>query len=282
MRKLSHNKRRNVGLVYEFLSRVVTEAVMAKDQSRTAAALAIVSEHLAEGCPLYSELSLHRQVMETKGVSERLARRIVDELKAAGVRTSAARPILERAKTELIHEMNRALGREVFDRYRIPDYTAHASVSILMTRGMSGRIDEGVDLARVEDHLLEYLTRPASEAVRYDPDASLYAYKTAVGLFEQEFGRELTSAQAELLQEYVRVSLGGNPAPFERTFERQRRHLHEALRTRRTDDVFRDDAEMATRLDEALAELDGLRPSVDDEAVESLLLFHNLHREVFS
>ena len=281
MPKLSHNKKRNVGLVFEFLSREVAAAAVARDNGRAARALAIISDHLTEGSALFPELSLHRQVMSTRGASERLARRIVDELKAAGIRGSSHRSIVEAAKSSLIHDMNRSIGRDIFDRFRVPDYTAHASIGILMCRGLDGRLDEGVELARVEDHLLGFLTAEGVET-RYDPTASLYAYKTAVGLFEQQFGRELLPIQAELLREYVRVSLGGHPAPFERTFERQRTKLRDVLRARRVDEVFKSDAEMAKRLDEAIGDLSTLPVRADDEVVERLMLYHNLQMEIES
>lgn len=281
MPKLSHNKKRNVGLVYEFLSREVASAAVSRDSSRGARALSVVSEHLSEGSELFPELSLHRQVMATRGVSERLARRIVDELKAAGIRSANNRSLIESAKSALIHDMNRSIGRDIFDRFRVPDYTAHASVGILIGRGLDGRLDEGVELARVEDHLIGFLTTEVA-AQHYDPSASLYAYKTAVGLFEQQFGRELLPAQAELLREYVRVSLGGNPAPFERTFERQRLKLRDVLRARRVDEVFKADPEMSKRLDEAISDLSTLPVRVDDEPVERLMLYHNLQREIES
>lgn len=282
MRKLTHNKKRNVGLVYEFLSREVTSAVVSKDNGRAAQALSIISGHLSEGSQLFSELSLHRQVMGTRGVSERLARRIVDELKAAGIRGSSRKAAIESAKSNLIHEMNRSIGQDIFDRYRIPDYTAHASVGILLNRSLDGRIDEGVEVARVEDHLIGFLTTEADMGPRYDPDASLYAYRTAVGLFEQQFGQELMPAQSELLREYVRVSLGGNPAPFERAFEKQRQDLRNVLRARRVDEVFKSDPEMGKRLDEAISELATLSPKAEDDVVEKLMLYHNLQREIES
>lgn len=280
MKKLSHNKKRNVGLVYEFLTREVSSALVAGDKPRAAKAIAIIDRHLSMGSVLYEELSLHRQVMESRGISERLAKRIIDELKASGIRFSADSTRRTAAKTALIHEVNRIFGHEIFDRYRIPDYTAHASVSILMSRGVDSRLDEAVDAAKVEEHLTEYLTAKPLDPVKFDRDASLYAYKTAVDLFEKEFGKELSAPQSILLKEYVRVSLGGNPAPFRRTFEKQKAELREALRLRRSDEVFKSDAEMAGRLDEAIAGLDGLNPS--DEGVERLILYHNLRKEVES
>jgi hypothetical protein len=281
MKKLPHAKKRNIGLVYEFLTREVSGAVVAKDDRRAARAMSIIARHLGEDTELSQELSLHRGVMESRGVSERLARRIVDELKAAGVRLSVRRELRNAAKSALIHEMNRELGRDIFDRYRVPDYTAHASVSILMSRGLDARLDEGVDVARVEDHLIGFLTSVPTEAPRFDRDATVFAYRNAVGMFESEYGAELTAPQGELIREYVRVSLGGNRAPFERTFARQRETLREFLRIRRQDEVFRSDPDMAGRLDEAIADLTGLEPTTE-EAVERLMNFHQLRREIES
>lgn len=282
MRKLSHRKKRNIGLVYEFLTREVTNAVVSGDPQRGAIALEIIAKHLGDGTVLHEELSLHRSVIESRGVSERLARKIVDELKVAGIRLASRSVIREQAKTALIHEMNRRLGQDVFDRFRIPDYTAHASIGILMSRGLNSRIDEGVEVARVEEHLLEFLTGRPDAAAKYDPHASMFAYKTAVGLFEKEIGRELSRPQMDLLHEYTRVTLGGNPAPFRRTFERQRAELTEALRVARVDEVFKSDNEMAKRLDEAIGELSRLNPDSGDAAIESLMLYHNLRQEIES
>lgn len=128
---------------------------------------------------------------------------------------------------------------------------------------------------------MEFLTSEPTAPAKFDRDASLYAYKTAVSLFEEEFGKELTAPQAALLKEYVRVSLGGNPAPFHRTFEKQKNELKEVLRFRRSDEVFQTDTEMAARLDEAIAGLEKLDSS-NEESVEQLMLYHNLRKEIES
>ena len=280
-KKLSHNKKRNLGLVYEFLTREVSSALVAGDRGRAAKAMNIIAKHLSEGSELHEELSLHRHIMESRGISERLAKRIIDELKAAGIRFAANTYRRTAAKSALIHEVNKTLGSVVFDRYRIADYTAHASVNILMSRGIGSRLDEAVEAAHVEEHLVEFLTSKVATPAKFDRDASLYAYKTAVGLFEKEYGKELSGPQSVLLKEYVRVSLGGNKAPFRRVFEKQRGELREVLRHFRVDEVFKTDVEMAARLDEAISGLDSL-DSEAEESVERLMLYHTLQKEIES
>lgn len=280
-RNIKHNKRRNLGLVFEFLTREVSNSVVAGDRKKARMAVAIIEKHLSPGTTLFEELSLHRQVMETRGVSERLAKKVIDELKAAGIKFSSNGRNRESAKSAMIHEINKSFGQDLFDKYRINDYTAHASVNILMSRGIDSRIDEAVEAAKVEEHLTEFLMSVPGTPQKFDRDASLYAYKTAIGLFEQEFGKELTSDQSSLLKEYVRVSLGGNPAPFQRAFEKQRKELYEAFNAKKSDQIFRDDKEMATKLNEAIVELENLDSS-KEESVEQLMLFHNIRKEIES
>lgn len=282
MRKLSHNKKRNLSLVYEFLTREVTVATVEGDPHRAAESLSIISKYFSEGKVLHEELSLQRQVVETRGASPALARRIVDELKSAGIRLSATAAARNRAKSDLIHEMNRRLGRDIFDRYRIPDYTTHASANIILSRGLGARIDESIEVTKVEEHLVECLMSKGAPKTSYDPDATMFAYNKAIKFFQEEFGTELNAEQSALLREYVRVSLGGNPAPFKRMFEKHRVVLQDSLSAHRADPVFQQDKEMAKKLDEAIAELRTIEPSTEGDQVERLMLFHNLRKEIAS
>jgi len=279
--KLHHNKKRNIGLVYEFLTREITHAIISENKEKAAKVISILNKHLSDGTDLYEELSLHQQVMEARGSSAGVARRVVDELKAAGIRFSGQQT-RESAKTSLIHEINYTLGKDLFDKYRVPEYTAHASINILLSRGLSGRIDEGVEIAKIEEHLVEFLTSKNENSIQFDQDASLFAYKKAVSLFEQEYGAELVQDQRDILKEYIKVSLGGHINPFIRLFDKQKKSLIEILKISRSDEAFSSDEDMSKKLDEAIVELENLQASATDEAVEQLILYHKLKREIQS
>lgn len=281
MPKLNHNKRRNVGLVYEFLTREVTQSVIDRSSRatlRAAEALDIIAKHLGPGSVLEEELALHQSVMEARGASPTLARRIVDELRAAGIRLAGSAASRDAAKTALIHEINRRLGREVFDN-RVADYTAHASVGILLARGL-GRLDEGVDLARVEEHLMAFLSSPPDTKMGSNPDATLHTYQTALQIFEEEYGRSLMPQQAALLRENVRVALGGPREPLERLFQKQKSLLRRELQEATHDEAFKADEKMRESLNEAILAIPSIEPT--EEGVERLMLYWNLVREIES
>jgi hypothetical protein len=211
-----------------------------------------------------------------------MARRLVDAVKIAGIKRSSMRRLVEQAKTEMIHDINRRIGPQVFDQHRISDYTAHASVGIILSRGMTGAISEGIDMVKIEEHLTSFLMSSPGSTKPLDKSASLLAYKTALGLFESEYGKLLDDDQSELLREYVKVSMGGNVQPFVRTFEKQKKLIESQILKERNDQVFKEDSEMLLKLDEAVDSLRVLKAQPDVDTVERLMMFHELLREIRS
>lgn len=278
MTPVRHNKIRNLGLCYEMLAREVAEASLADDTARAAAALSILERHLGRDAFLSEELAVHRNVIGARGCVPSVARAIVDQLKAAGIRLAAREGARQAAKSALIREMHRVFGRDAFDR-KIPDYKAHATVGMLLARGV-GSLSEGVEFARLEEALVSFLSSEPSAAPVYDRDANALAYRTAVEMYSEEFGRQLDDEQGKLLSEYVRLSLGGHRGPFERCFARQRASLLSELKFVRSDDVFRKDADMASKLDEAISALSSLSSDDHDAAVETLMGYHKLRSEI--
>lgn len=280
MGRLKHSKKRNVGLVYELLVRTVSDAVIGQDPSRAAVALDIIERHLSPGKTLRDDLDVHRSVMESRGVSASVARRIIDELRAAGIRLGARRGG-DAARTALIHEVNRRLGPATWD-LRVKDYVAHASVGLVLARSLAGRLDEGPEYARVEEGLVQFLTTEDAAPVAVDRDESRYAYDVARNLYQEGYGRELDAEQAELLREFIRWQFGGPVAPLERTVDRHRGVILDALRSHRSDDEFLKDDLMRTSLEDAISELSGPRPPVDEPLLERMMMLHDLRREVLS
>ncbi len=280
--QLKHQKRRNVGLVYEVLVREVTAAVIAEDRDRAARATNIIQEHLAPGTLLGEELIVHQSAIGHRGCGSSTARRIVDELRAAGIRLSTKRERRDRAKTGLIHEINRSLGKDCFDRHRIPDYTAHASIGLVLGKGLGQRLDEGMELVRVEEALVSWLAASPSAAVPFDRDATTLAYRNAIRVFEEEIGQELTGPQRELLRERVRTDLGGNPAPLTRLYGRQRSELLKFFEGSRSDEAIVADEQMRDRLQETIVELRSPAGPPDEQALERLMLMHEIRRHIES
>lgn len=278
MPALNHNKRMNAGLMREILIMELSRAIVSGNRSKAADVLTLVNRGFAKG-PLADEAAIHKTALETHGVSLSIAQRIMDEIKVAGIRldkTGAGR-----MKRSLAREMVRVLGEDVFDRNKVRDYKALASVDLLIQKVAGRRIDEAADLAKIEEYLVRHMTSAEPTPLMVDSGASRLAYQIAIDSYEREYGKSLDENQRELLAEHVKVSLGASPVGATKKLERHRRKILESIKGAHAVDGVGTDSTMVKRLTEAREELEKMDlTKVSTLVMERLMLFHDLRRTI--
>ena len=75
-----HNKKRNSGLVFEFLVRQMSSDMLDGNAARYAKAVDITRRYFSEGMILSKEKQLHDVLRNTRGVTESRARRVLAEV----------------------------------------------------------------------------------------------------------------------------------------------------------------------------------------------------------
>ena len=123
-----HTKRRNIGLIYEFLVRHIIDSVMREDDASAEKAVLIIRKNFKPGTELYREWRLFNAVVKTRGVDETMANAIIRETRHAVRKYDRTK--LDTEKTRLIHEINHTLGQDVYDR-PVSDYRFFATVQTL-------------------------------------------------------------------------------------------------------------------------------------------------------
>ena len=103
-----HNKKRNVGLLYEQLMRFTSNCIMEKNQPRAKKAIDILCRHFKPGTELYREFRLFNALVDSRVSSRDIARRIIDESKKACMQHDSHR--LRKEKSKLIKEINHELA----------------------------------------------------------------------------------------------------------------------------------------------------------------------------
>ncbi len=279
MAALSHNKRMNVGLVYEMLIRELSSALIDSNERTVSLVTSILERHFSEGSILLSELDIHRTVVERRGVPVGLARRIVDEIKLAGAKLN--KPMISGAKHKLIREIDASLGTEIFSRHKIAEYKAHASVNLLIQKGFDRRIDEGIEMVGIEEYLIAFLSSDKIQEQFSDAPAKL-AYGIALEAYENEYGKSLDQHQKELLAEHVRVKLGAKPAGTVKMLEKHRNLILTSINKGMFLNETKEDPEIRKRLVETKNSLINLSIKADVDTIEQMMLFHDLRREIES
>lgn len=201
-----HNKKRNVGIVYEQLVAVVSQATVEGNQAVANNALRIIKKYFAPGTELYREFRLINSLVRTHVGSDALASRILDETKRAAISYDVHR--LQSEKSALIGDINRTFQKESFYRTPVKNYKVFATIHTLLEDWRSKNPDIPQRL-QYETVLHGWLLQEKSEP-RVDGMKTVGVNDLTVKImresFNKKFGDSLNESQRTLLQA---IAFGG-------------------------------------------------------------------------
>ena len=125
-----HNKKRNVGLIYEQVTNKAAEAMIQGQPDLARQYAQFLKKHVAPGSELLKEFRLFNAILDTSGVSEKVADRV---LELARESTNAINfKQLDREKGTFINEANRMFGKGTLFSTHVKNFRALATVQSLM------------------------------------------------------------------------------------------------------------------------------------------------------
>lgn len=206
---LKHNKKRNVGLVYEFLARYLAKAIIENRDVDIAKAKTIIRKNFNKQTDLYKELKLFKALSETTLPTREAAQVLINRVKEAVKEQSQQRLDLE--KTSLIHEINYSLnsGGGFFDD-PVDNYREMASVQVLLNHWRSGMLHEHIsEVIELEESLLSKIVSPKQTADNSDilnmeeEERQGLVLGIMTEKINKKFASLLTESQRKLVQLYA-------------------------------------------------------------------------------
>lgn len=218
----SHNKKRNVGIIYELLLRRVSECLVNEDNSEAQKTLDIISRRFKKGTVLYREFRLFRALAKSHVSSLEAARSILAEAKIAARDTDLKN--LEKEKSDLIREINHGLkDKKMYFRY-IPDYKSLATIQVLLNDWRDGFDADLQRMSLYETKVAEYLLEEkkdssveSNEVKEVDPLVIKIMSEKINEKYQDKFNKD----QQDILKAYAFSSLNESSA--------DRRNLEELL-----------------------------------------------------
>jgi hypothetical protein len=209
--KIKHNKKRNVGLVFEQLSRKLTSSTLQGDKETAKKCAKIIAEHFSKGTALYDEMRLFRSLSNTTIKNDALIMKILGEARAASSVLDAK--ALSKEKTALIKRLNEEFGKGAIFNTPVDNYKTLASIQVLLNewRRSSNCIDEK-SIATLEDQLITEIKGSKSDKRVDESEAALASSSTpsfVVELAKKKFFkkyRSLSKAQTKMLFEMTTCS----------------------------------------------------------------------------
>jgi len=204
-----HNKKRNIGLLGEFFSRYIANALVEKRYKDIEKAKNIWSEYVNPKTELYKELSmftaLHSSSLKNREVTHSLFENVKRHCIKQNQRT------LDEEKSRLINAINLHLKDSKFFDREIPKYKEYANIQILMNSwrgiGFKGSLTE---IAQLEDDVLQQMLlekkQPVlkSEALEMtNDDIDGLVLKIMTEKTNAKFSKVLNSQQQQIIKLYV-------------------------------------------------------------------------------
>lgn len=209
----SHNKKRNTGLLYEFLVRTISQALVDGDKRRSAMALKIIKRHFKSGTQLHKEYRLITALVRTTVSSEAVAASILQEAKLAA--RSYDMKLLDREKSLLISNINKVIGDQDFYDQPVNEYKTYATVQTLLNDWRDPNRDLG-RLALYEDQLVRWLVTEKIEGVDTglsddSPGESRLLMKVMMRKLNEKYEGALIAEQRQLLRAYAFSTANDDP-----------------------------------------------------------------------
>jgi hypothetical protein len=158
--KLKHNKKRNVGLLFEQLSYLFSESLLKEDRATAEKCTKILKKHFQKGTALHQEMRLFRSLSEVKIKNDSLIVRILAEGKKAARNMNKMQ--LSKEKTQLVILINELLGKNFFE-IKNPRYRTLATIQILLNEWRNN--SNQIVTAQLEDVLITEMKSLSSSSV---------------------------------------------------------------------------------------------------------------------
>lgn len=213
---MKHNKKRNVGLIFEFLSRFLAERTLNGDHASIQKVKKIISKNFHKESSLRKELLLFQALFNSKFDNAVSAQRFLESIKEKNSKLSSEE--LDKEKTLLLQEVNISFPSciKVLFEAEIPDYKDYATIQMLLSEWRTSSVlTEAVtnnDLAILEDRVLTKLlestankTKSNTLAVVKEFDNGQEDVNTKLVLhfmakeINQKYGQELNESQLQII-----------------------------------------------------------------------------------
>lgn len=229
----NHNKKRNSGLLFEFIVNKLSESITRNDEKSIAKCNELIEKYFNNKTELFKEYRIINSIIKTGVSSENVANSILSEMKQYVNKFD--RNALNNDKNNLVHELNKNFGESIYEQH-INNYKIYATTQMLINNMMSESPDPVVS-GKYRDVILRHLLENKEEEneqeiQKEDFPAERRNSKIIVKLMNErlskKYGNVLTKSQKNFLKEYISGENSNNKF-LENSFNKLKNNLTESL-----------------------------------------------------
>jgi len=204
-----HNKKRNIGLLGEFFSRYIANALLEKRYNDIEKAKKIWSHYVNPKTEIYKELSMFNALQASSLQNREICYSLLENVKKHCVKQN--QKVLDEEKSRLINAINLHLKDPKFFDREIPNYKDYANVQMLMNSwrgiGFRGSLTE---VAQLEDTILRNMLQEKKQLPKKlealemtNDDIDGLVLKIMTEKTNAKFAKVLNPRQQQIIKLYV-------------------------------------------------------------------------------
>lgn len=277
-----HNKKRNTGLMYEFLVRSISTSLIEGNQRRCPEALKIIRKHFKAGTELYREFRLINSLIRTTVTSESVAASIMNEAKRAA--RSYDEAALDKEKSNLIRSVNYRIKDPNFYDQQISEYMMYATIQQLINDWRDPDCDLG-RMAQFEEKLVNWLItskqRVEESISQESPGTNRLLMKIMMKKLNDKYSAVLNEQQKSLIRAYAWSTTNDDQETVKNKLSEVKSTLLtsiDAFTGQNPDDQYTNEQLVATKAQLLSETLD----DVSDETLTRFMLYLKLSDELIN
>ena len=198
-----HNKKRNAGLLYEFLVRAISRALIERRDSDALQLKSLIKTYFKKGTELHREYRLINALVNVPISSEAVAYSILSEAKSACIKFDSEK--LKSEKDKLIKEINYSFGKDFVYGESVPNYKSYATAFNLIKYWRDEKDLDINEVVKFEKLIVERLTSLPTEVQEEeaDPQVDNLVVKIASEKINERYKYKLAPLQTKLLRSYT-------------------------------------------------------------------------------
>lgn len=213
MKKISHSKYRNTGLIFELLIHQISIDTLKNQDSP---ALDVMKKYFIK-TELGREYKIYESLIKKSNISEGKANILIDTLIEYSKNNN--KKLLKSLKYNLIKDINENYNIDDFFNIKVPHYKELAAVYNLLEMYNSTESYSPDQVVYHKNTILEHLTKPKNsgessdnlikEFKSYDNDLRILTYKSLLEKFNSKYD-SFSSTQKQILKEFINSSYSNN------------------------------------------------------------------------
>ena len=197
-----HNKKRNVGIVYEMLMNYITESVIDNRHKDAKKALSIVERRYNKNTELYKEFRLLNALANSTVSGTHIAAGVLAEAKTASRNFDKTK--LMKEKSLLIKDINYQLGKNNFYNIRVPNFKTYATIQTLINEWSAGDRANFSKVITYEKDIVEHLLEiKETKKIEFDERSDALVLKIMTENINKKYINTLTEEQKDILKNYA-------------------------------------------------------------------------------